>query len=127
MPYPHGFEESLNNQEAIRKQNVKIHIMVVLIIFKMKKIINYMLKGRIETNQNRRRAGELVTLIDEPYLAFLFNYLPSPPSAPAVGAISVVVTVAYIAAVVELSLAFLCSRLCYIVKSQYQDVYTLNQ
>jgi hypothetical protein len=51
--------------------------------------------------------GELVTLLDEPYLALLFNYLPSPPSAPAVGAMSVVVTVAYIAAVVELSLACL--------------------
>jgi hypothetical protein len=49
-------------------------------------IINYMFKGRIETNENRRRAGELVTLLDEPYLAFLFNHLPSPPSAPAVGA-----------------------------------------
>jgi hypothetical protein len=50
----------------------------------------------------KRRAGELVTLLDEPYLPVLFNYLPSPPSAPAVGAMSVVVTVAYIAAVVEL-------------------------
>jgi hypothetical protein len=49
--------------------------------------------------------GELVTLLDEPYLAVLFNYLPSPPSAPAVGAMFVVVTVAYIAAVVELSIA----------------------
>jgi hypothetical protein len=75
-----------------------------------------MLKGRNETNENRRRAGELVTLLDEPYLAFLFNYLPSPPSAPAVGAVSVVVTVACIAAVVELSLACLCSQLRYIVK-----------
>jgi hypothetical protein len=27
--------------------------------------------------------GELVTLLDERYQAFLFNYLPSPPSAPA--------------------------------------------
>jgi hypothetical protein len=53
-----------------------------------------MLKGRIETNENRCRAGELVTLLDEPYLAFLFNYLPSPLSAPAVGAMSVVVAVA---------------------------------
>jgi hypothetical protein len=86
-----------------------------------------MFKGRIETNENRRRAGELLTLLDEPYLAFLFNYLPSPPSSPAVGAMSVVVAVAYIAAVVELSLACLCSQLCYIVESQYQDVYTLNQ
>jgi hypothetical protein len=88
--------------------------------------INYMFKGRIETN-NRRRAEKLVTLLDEPYLAFFFNYLLSPPSAPAVGAMSVVVTVAYIAAVVELSLACLCSQLCYIVESQYQDVYKLNQ
>jgi hypothetical protein len=47
--------------------------------------------------------GELVTVLDEHYLAFLFNYLPSPPSAPAVKAMSVVVAVAYIAAVVELS------------------------
>jgi hypothetical protein len=95
---------------------------IYLFIFK-----NYMFKGRIETNENRRRAGELVTLLDEPYLVFLFNYLPSPPSSPAVGAMSVVVTIAYIAAVVELSLACLCSQLCYIVESQYQDVYTLNQ
>jgi hypothetical protein len=51
---------------------------------------------------------ELVTLLDEPCLAFLFNYLPSPPSAPAVGAMSVVVAVAYIAAVVKLSLACPC-------------------
>jgi hypothetical protein len=76
-------------------------------------VFNYMFKGRIETNENRRRAGELVTLLDEPYLAFLFNYLSSPPSSPAVGAMSVVVTVAYIADVVELSLACLCSQLCF--------------
>jgi hypothetical protein len=70
-----------------------------------------MLKGQIETNENRRRAGELVTLLDEHYLAFLFNYLPSPPSSPAVRAMSVVVAVAYIAAVVELSLALtICLR-----------------
>jgi hypothetical protein len=70
---------------------------------------------------------ELVTLLDEPYLGSLFDYLPSPPSAPAVGAMSVAVTVAYIAAIVELSLACLCSQLCDIVKSQYQDAYTFNQ
>jgi hypothetical protein len=64
---------------------------------------------RIKAKENRRRAEELVNLLNEPYLAFLFSYLPSPPSAPAVGAMSVVVTVAYIAAVVELSLACLCS------------------
>jgi hypothetical protein len=86
-----------------------------------------MFKGRIEANENRRRAGKLVTLLDEPYLAFLFSYLPSPPSSPAVGAMSVGVTVAYISAVVELSLACLCSQLCYIAESQYQYVYTLNQ
>jgi hypothetical protein len=40
---------------------------------------------------------------------------------------SVVVTVAYIAAVVELSLACLCSQLCYIVELQYQDLCTFNQ
>jgi hypothetical protein len=90
-------------------------------------MVNYIFKGRIETNENRRRAGELVILLDEPYLAFLFSYLPSPPSSPAVGTMSVVVTVAYIAAVVELSLACLCSQLCYIVEPQYQDVYTLSQ
>jgi hypothetical protein len=84
---------------------------------------NYMFKGRIETNENRRRAGELVTLLDEPYRAFLFNYLPSPLSSPAVGAMSVVVTVAYIAAAVEVSFACLCSQLCYIVKSRYQDCF----
>jgi hypothetical protein len=71
--------------------------------------LNYMFKGRIETNENRRKAGGFVTLLDEPYLAFMFDYLPSPPSSQAVGAMSVVVTVAYIAAVVELSLACLCS------------------
>jgi hypothetical protein len=65
--------------------------------------------------------GGLVTLLNEPYLAPLFNYLPSPPSSPAVWAMSVVVTVAYIAAVVELSLACLCSQLHDIVKPQYQD------
>jgi hypothetical protein len=54
-----------------------------------------MFKGRIETNEDRHRAGELVTLLDELYLAVLFSYLPSPPSAPAVGAMYVVVTVAY--------------------------------
>jgi hypothetical protein len=71
--------------------------------------------------------GELVTLLDEPYLASLFNYLPSPPSAPAIGAMSVVVAVTYIAAVAELSLACLCSQLCYILKPQYQDAQTPNQ
>jgi hypothetical protein len=86
-----------------------------------------MFKGRIETKENRRRAGELVTLLDEPYLAFFFNYLPSPPSATDVGAMSIVVTVAYIAAVVEMSLACLCSELCYIVKYQYQDLNKFNQ
>jgi hypothetical protein len=90
-------------------------------------MLYYMFKGRIEANENRRRAGELVTLLDEPYIAFLFNYLPLPPSSPAVGAMSVVVTVAYIAAVVELSFACLCSQLCYIVESQYQEVYTLSR
>jgi hypothetical protein len=77
-------------------------------------------------NENRRREGEFVTLLDEPYLAILFNYLPSPPSALAVGAMSVTVAIVYIAAVVKLSLTCLCSQLRYIVKSQYQDVYTFN-
>jgi hypothetical protein len=85
-----------------------------------------MLKGRIETKTGAER-GELVTFLDELYLAFLFDYLPSPPSAPAVGAMSVVVTVSYIAAVVELSLACLCSQLRYIAKSQYQDLNSFNQ
>jgi hypothetical protein len=49
-----------------------------------------------------------LTFLEEPYLAFLFNYLPPPPTAPDVGAMSVVVTVAYIAAVIELSLDCLC-------------------
>jgi hypothetical protein len=61
--------------------------------------------------QTGAKRGELVTLLDEPYLAVLFNYLPLPPSAPAVGAMSIAVTVAYIAAAVELSLACLCSQL----------------
>jgi hypothetical protein len=82
---------------------------LAFVVFGEFKIIRF--KGRIETNENRRRAGELMTLLDEPYLAFFFNYLPSPASASAVGAMSVVVTVAYIAAVVELSLACLCSQL----------------
>jgi hypothetical protein len=70
----------------------------------------------------------LIAFLDEPYLAFLFNYLPSPPSAPTAGAMSVVVAVAYMAAVVvELSLACLCSKFRYIVKPQYQDLHTLNQ
>jgi H2-forming N5,N10-methylenetetrahydromethanopterin dehydrogenase-like enzyme len=64
-------------------------------------MFNYMFKRRIETNDNRHRAEELVTLLDEPYLALLFNCLPSPPSSPAVGAMSVFVTVVYIAAVVD--------------------------
>jgi hypothetical protein len=55
----------------------------------------------------RKKTGaekrELVTLLDEPFLAFSFNYLSSPHSAPAVGAMSVVVAVAYIAAVVGTS------------------------
>jgi hypothetical protein len=85
-------------------------------------------KRRIETNENRRRAGGVDDPpIDESYLAFLFDYLPSPPSAPAVGAMSVVVTFAYIAAVVELLLACLCSQLCYIAKSQYKDVFTFSR
>jgi hypothetical protein len=44
----------------------------VQLTLKKKKIHKNFL-GRIETNENRRRAGELVTLLDEPYLAFLFN------------------------------------------------------
>jgi hypothetical protein len=35
MPYLHGFEESLNNQGVIRKQTVKIHILVVLVFFRI--------------------------------------------------------------------------------------------
>jgi hypothetical protein len=82
----------------------------------------------LKRNKTGAERGELMTLQDEPYLAILFDYLPSPPSAPAVGAMSVVVTGAYIAAVVELSLTCLCSsQLCYIVKSQYHDVYTPSQ
>jgi hypothetical protein len=61
----------------------------------------YVLRGELKRNKTGTERGELVTLLDEPYLAFLFNYLPSPPSAPAVGAMSFVVTAAYIAAVVE--------------------------
>jgi hypothetical protein len=83
--------------------------------------------GELKRNKTGAERGELVTLLDEPYLAFLFNFLPLPPSAPAIGAMSVVVTVAYIAGVVDLSLACLCSQLRYIVKPQYQDVYTFNR
>jgi hypothetical protein len=35
MPYLHGFEEPLNNQGIIRKHTVKIHILVVPVIFWM--------------------------------------------------------------------------------------------
>jgi hypothetical protein len=84
-------------------------------------------KGRIEMKQNQRRAGELVTLLDEPYLVFLFNYLSPPSSAPVVWAMSIAVVVAYIAAVVEPSLACLCFQLRYIVEPQYQDVNKFNQ
>jgi hypothetical protein len=68
-----------------------------------------------------------VTLLDEPYLAFLFDYLPSPLSAPAVGVMSEAVAVAYIAAEIELSLACLCSQLRFVFEPQYQDVNTFNQ
>jgi hypothetical protein len=37
-----------------------------------------------------------MTPLDEPYLALLFNYLTLPRSAPAIGAMSVAVAVAYI-------------------------------
>jgi hypothetical protein len=70
-----------------------------------------MLKGELKRRKTGAERGELLTLLDEPYLAFLFNYLPPNPSAPAVGAMSIVVTVSYTAAVVELSLACLCSKL----------------
>jgi flagellar biogenesis protein FliO len=72
MPYLHDFKESLNNQEIIRKQTVKIHILVFLIfLFAFFLFLHYMFKGRIETNENRRRAGELVTL----YFLFFFHYM----------------------------------------------------
>jgi hypothetical protein len=53
----------------------------------------------LKRSKSGAERGELVTILDEPYLAFLINYLPLPPSAPAVGAMSVVVAVAHIAAV----------------------------
>jgi hypothetical protein len=71
----------------------------------------YVLRGELKRIKTGAERGELVTLLDEPYLALLFNYLPSPPSAPVVGAMSVAVAVAYIAAVVEVSLAFLKKRI----------------
>jgi hypothetical protein len=60
------------------------------------KIIIYVLRGELKRNKTGAERGELVTLLDEPFLAFLFNYLPSPPSAPAVGAMFIAVTVACI-------------------------------
>jgi hypothetical protein len=69
----------------------------------------------------------LVTFLDEPYLAVLFNYLPLPPSVPAVGVMSVAVAVAYIAAIVELPLACLYSQLRFIVEPRYQDENTFSQ
>jgi hypothetical protein len=69
----------------------------------------------------------LATFLDEPFLAALLSYLPLPPSAPAVEAMSVAVAVAYIAAVVELSLACLCSQLRFIVEPQYHDLNSFNQ
>jgi hypothetical protein len=81
----------------------------------------------MKRNKIGAERGELVTLLDEPFLAFLFNYLPLPPSAPAVGAMSVAVAVAYIAAVVELPLACLLFELRYIAEPKYQDVNTFNQ
>jgi hypothetical protein len=71
----------------------------------------YALGGELKRTKTGAEQGESVTLLDELNLADLFNYFPSPPSAPAVKAMPVVVTVAYIAAVVELSLACLCSQL----------------
>jgi hypothetical protein len=56
--------------------------------------ITICLRGELKLKKTGVERGELVTLLDEPYNVFLFNYLPSPPSAPAVGAMSVVVTVA---------------------------------
>jgi hypothetical protein len=62
-----------------------------------------------------------------PTVVSLFHYLPSPPSAPAIGVVSVAMAVAYIAAVVELSLACLFSKLRFVVELQYQDVNTINK
>jgi hypothetical protein len=53
-----------------------------------------MFKGRMKRKKKGTERGELVTLLDKPYLSVLLNYLPLPPSAPAVGAMSVVVTAA---------------------------------
>jgi hypothetical protein len=75
-------------------------------------------KGQIETELNKYIERELTTLLDELYLVSLFHYLPLPPSAPAVGKVSVSVAVAYIAAVVEMPLACLCSTLCVVVEPQ---------
>jgi hypothetical protein len=48
-------------------------------------IIAICLRGELKRNKAGAERGELVTLLDEPYLALLFNCLPTPPSAPAVG------------------------------------------
>jgi hypothetical protein len=68
-----------------------------------------------------------MTLLDEHFVFFLIDYLPSPPLSPAVGAMFVAVAVAYIAAERELMLAFLCSLLRVVVEPQHQDANTFNQ
>jgi hypothetical protein len=127
MPELHGFKESLNDKRIIRKHTIEDAKTVVPILVDVLLINTICLRGELKRNKTGAERGELVTLLNEPYLAFFFNYLPSPPPAPAAGAMSVIRDVAYIAAAVELSLACLCSQLRYIVESQYQDAYTFNQ
>jgi hypothetical protein len=48
-------------------------------------LINYMfLRGELKRNKNGAERGKLVNPLDEHYLSLLFNYSPSPLSAPAV-------------------------------------------
>jgi hypothetical protein len=100
--------------------------MIERVVLKVFFYAPYVVRGESKRMKTGAERGILVALLDEPYLALLFNYLPSQPSAPAVEAMSVVVTVAYIAAVVEVSLACLCSQLRFIAKPQCQELYALN-
>jgi hypothetical protein len=70
--------------------------------------------------------GELVTLLDKPYLVYLSSLLTLAPLSSGHwdcfrcrGRC--------VAAVVELSLAYLCSELRFVVEPQYQDLNTINE
>jgi hypothetical protein len=84
----------------------------------------YMPKGTlIDARINRYNAGELLSLRVRPFLVSLFPYLV----ASAIGAVSIAVTVACIAALVNLALVCLCSKIRFLVESQHEDVDTINE